>query len=122
MSPIMTVHRRVFIWHEGLRSCFLLLASLSFFTAGCQGRQSNVSTDPTNELPFGWVDIPAPDASVPPSTPIGGWALDDRGIREVRIFVDSHFVNVTPLNTDRPDVAKAYPSYARGSSKNAPQY
>jgi hypothetical protein len=24
----------------------------------------------------------------------------------------------TPLNTDRPDVAKAYPSYARGSSKH----
>lgn len=85
-------------------------------TAGCTRRQSNRALDPTNELPFGTVDGPAEGATVGIITNAGGWAVDDRGIREVRVYIDGRFVNATPLNTPRPDVAKAYPQYARGTN------
>jgi hypothetical protein len=80
--------------------------------AGCSRRQSNRALDPTNELPFGVVDGPAADSNVSMVANAGGWAVDDRGVREVRVFIDGRFVNATPLNTPRPDVAKAYPQYA----------
>ena len=83
--------------------------------AGCSRTSANRPLDPDNELPIGTVDAPADGARVPMAGPIAGWALDDRGIREVRIYVDGRFVNMTPLNTSRPDVAKAYPQYVHGS-------
>jgi hypothetical protein len=91
------------------------IAVAALALAGCNRRQTNRAIDPTNELPFGVVDGPKDGSAVPAVVTTGGWALDDRGIREVRIYVDGHFANVTPLNTPRPDVVKAYPQYARGS-------
>jgi hypothetical protein len=79
---------------------------------------TNRALDPANELPFGRVDIPAAGAQVPASITVGGWALDDRGIAEIRIYVDNHFSSTAPLNTDRADVSKAFPQYARGSDKH----
>jgi N-acetylmuramoyl-L-alanine amidase len=49
---------------------------------------------------------------------VGGWALDDRGVAEIRVYVDNHFATSTVLNTDRPDVSKAFPQYARGNDKH----
>ena len=83
---------------------------------GCARPQANHSVDPSNELPQGVVDGPTEGASVPLIVNAGGWAVDDRGVREVRLFVDGHFVNSSPLNTARPDVAKAFPQYARGNN------
>lgn len=71
--------------------------------------------DPTNAPPMGVIDEPANGATVPMSTVAGGWAIDDRGIREIRLYVDGHLANAIPLNTPRPDVAKAYPTYVRGN-------
>jgi hypothetical protein len=71
--------------------------------------------DPANELPFGAIDLPAPNAQVNAVTPIAGWALDDRGIREIRIYVDGRIVNHGGLINARPDVSKVYPQYARGT-------
>lgn len=81
-------------------------------SGGCRGRQTNRALDPSNELPWGHVDTPADGQHVGNEMNFGGWALDDRGIREVRVYIDGHFVNATPLNTDRPDVSKAFPQYA----------
>ena len=72
--------------------------------------------DPTNELPLGRIDSPVEGAQIASTVTIGGWALDDRGVRTVRVYIDGHFANETALNTDRPDVAKAYPQYARGAN------
>ena len=71
--------------------------------------------DPANAQPMGVIDVPADGATVPMTTIAGGWAIDDRGIREIRLYLDGHFVNSLPLNTRRPDVAKAYPGYVRGT-------
>jgi hypothetical protein len=80
-----------------------------------QGTQGSGVLDPTNELPIGTVDTPSEGAIVPMSTLAGGWAVDDRGIREIRLYVDGHFMSTTPLNTPRADVARIYPQYARGT-------
>ena len=84
--------------------------------AGCRLR-GNV-TDPANELPFGHIDAPAPGAEVKAETPVAGWALDDRGVTQIRVYVDSHLVNTGPLTMDRPDVSRQYPRYTRGNHRH----
>ena len=85
----------------------LLTATLA---AGC-GRSNGVE-DPANELPFGHVDVPVEGARVNAQTPIAGWALDDRGVREIRVYVDGHIINRGQLTDQRPDVSKEFPQYA----------
>ena len=46
---------------------------------------------------------------------VAGWALDDKGVKEVRVYIDGHFAESTPLNTPRPDVSKVFPQYANGN-------
>ena len=82
---------------------------------GSACRRTAGPLDPANELPFGALDLPAPNAQVGAVAPIAGWALDDRGIREIRVYVDGHIVNHGGLSNARPDVTKAFPQYARGS-------
>lgn len=68
--------------------------------------------DPANELPFGHVDQPVNGASVDAVGPVSGWALDDRGIAQIRVYVDGHIVNSGGLTDQRPDVSSAFPQYA----------
>jgi hypothetical protein len=87
--------------------------------SGCNpGSGTDGATDPANELPSGRVDLPLDGAQVAASVPVGGWALDDRGIKEVRLYVDGHFQIGVPLNTDRPDVSKAFPTYAKKGDRH----
>jgi len=65
----------------------------------------------TGEMPFGGVDLPKADAHVPRSFPVLGWALDDHGVREIRVFVDRVFNTVLPVNADRQDVRGQFPGY-----------
>lgn len=69
--------------------------------------------DANNELPFGKIDVPAEAARVPAQTPVSGWALDDIGIREIRLFVDGRFAGVAKVTQERPDIKMAYPNYWR---------
>jgi hypothetical protein len=70
--------------------------------------------DPANELPIGVVDTPAAGEVLRPGpTMVGGWAADDTGILEVRIYFDGRFVTRATPTVARPDVAKALPKYAR---------
>jgi hypothetical protein len=70
--------------------------------------------NPDNELPLGVVDIPrAGDVLKPGKTLVGGWALDDSGISEIRIYFDGHYKTSVRLNVPRPDVARQMPRYAR---------
>jgi hypothetical protein len=69
--------------------------------------------DRANELPFGHVDQPVAGATLPALSPVSGWALDDRDVREIRVYVDNHFINSGRPTQPRPDVSRAYPRYAR---------
>ena len=74
--------------------------------------------DPVNELPFGNVDLPAPGAELTALSPVSGWALDDRGIREIRLYIDGHLANTCRLTQARPDVSQIFPQYARGRHRH----
>jgi hypothetical protein len=82
---------------------------------GCSGGRV---PDAANELPFGNVDRPAPNAEVTALSPVAGWALDDRGIAEIRLYVDGHLANTCRLTVARPDVTQIFPKYARGRQRH----
>jgi hypothetical protein len=70
--------------------------------------------EPGNELPQGYVDAPKPgDVLQPGKTRVGGWALDDSGVAEVRIYFDGRYKASARLNVARPDVGRIHPRYAR---------
>ena len=97
-----------------VRRCARLLALVAALSlaASC----ADAGRDPRNELPFGVVDAPRPGDVVPPGRIlVGGWAMDDSAVDEILVYLDSHFAASTTLNVARPDVAKAFPQYARSS-------
>ncbi|MCX6546018.1 MAG: Ig-like domain-containing protein [Acidobacteria bacterium] len=86
-----------------------IAVALSSFLA-CGERVKN----PDNELPQGVVDTPkAGDVLKPGKTLVGGWAVDDSGVSEIRIYFDGHYKTSVRLGVPRPDVARAMPRYAR---------
>jgi hypothetical protein len=99
------------------------LAALAIAAAagGCgstAGSGGGKEPDPSNELPLGFVDMPSANAVVPPQFPAAGWALDDTGIAVVRLYVDGRYVASTHLETDRPDVTKAFPQYTAEGNRH----
>jgi hypothetical protein len=69
---------------------------------------------PDNELPIGVVDVPrAGDVLRPGPTIVGGWAVDDTRVVEIRVYFDGRFAARATPTVARPDVAKAMPAYAR---------
>jgi hypothetical protein len=95
----------------------VLMAALAL-SACSSGPATDGATDPANEIPFGWIDYPVNNATVGRAVPIAGWAIDDRGVREVRFYVDAHYQTAVQLNTDRPDVSKVYPAYAKRGDRH----
>ncbi len=99
------------------RSVVMAALLLALVAAAQCGREDkpDPALDPANELPFGRVDAPVEGAQVTAQTTVGGWAMDDTGIREVRLYIDGRYVASVQLNTNRPDVRKAYAQFARGT-------
>ncbi len=56
-----------------------------------------------------WLDQPADGAVVTGIVEVSGWAIDDRGISNIDLFVDNQFVAAADLNIPRYDVLQAYP-------------
>jgi len=92
------------------------VAAVLLLAAACSRSADPRDPDPKNELPFGYVDVPANGSTVRYQMAASGWALDDGGVSEVRIFLDNHFVARTTITEPRPDVMKAYPGFAHGSN------
>lgn len=90
-------------------------AALCVFALGCNRGASEGVLDPSNELPFGTIDQPLAKSQTGASTGVGGWAMDDREVREVRIYVDGRLAEVSTINTERPDVSKVFPQYAHAT-------
>ena len=91
------------------------LAAALALAFACNRGNTDTALDPANELPFGNVDVPVAKAQTGAQTTVGGWAMDDREVREVRVFVDGHFAEASKLNTARPDVSKVFPQYAHAT-------
>jgi hypothetical protein len=56
-----------------------------------------------------WLDQPADGAVVTGIVEVSGWAIDDRGVSEIDLYVDGAFVASADLNIPRYDVLQAYP-------------
>jgi len=97
-----------------------LIGALLLFSAACSSTGGTGPRDPSpkNELPFGYLDFPTNGAMVDREMAARGWALDDGTITAVRIYLDNHFIASTTLTEMRPDVSKAYASYAHGGDKH----
>jgi hypothetical protein len=91
----------------------VLIGLLLLCAASCSAARSE--PDPKNQLPFGWVDEPAAGSEVQRQVSTSGWALDDTGVAEVRVFLDDHFVARASITESRPDVTKTYPTFAHGN-------
>jgi len=74
-------------------------------------------TDTTDgEYPFGAFSTPVDGSSVASSIAVTGWALDDTGVSNVKIYRESgdslvYIGDATFVDGARPDIAAAYPYY-----------
>ncbi len=67
-----------------------------------------------NQPPFGVLDVPIADSSVHANgvLTVAGWALDDRRVEHVDVFIDGLLEREAVLGVNRPDVAAYYPNVA----------
>jgi hypothetical protein len=66
-----------------------------------------------NPVSLGFIDRPRPHTSVSSLFPVEGWAADESGVAEVRIFLDGRLAATVPTTASRPDVDAAFPQVAR---------
>lgn len=59
-----------------------------------------------------WIESPNSDEKVTNKLRVGGWALNDSGIKNINVYVDNQFIGSTTAKYDRTDIANAFPSYS----------
>ena len=71
-----------------------------------------------NQPPFGAVNVPIADSSVHANgvLVVAGWALDDRRVEHVDVFIDGLLEREAVLGVSRPDVAAYYPNVPDASN------
>ncbi len=64
----------------------------------------------SENIPFGYLDSPAPGQTISGTFNVYGWALDDGGsIQRVEIYLDGKYIGDAVYGDARPDVAHDYP-------------
>jgi hypothetical protein len=71
---------------------------------------------PERDPPFGVFETPIDNSNVAGSIPVTGWALDDRGLKSVKIYLlqgttAAYIGDAIFVEGARPDVAALYPDY-----------
>ena len=66
-----------------------------------------------NPATYGFIDIPAPNASVGPVITVSGWAADESGIAWIRLYADDQIIEHIPLAIPRPDVEAEFPQFTK---------
>jgi hypothetical protein len=79
-----------------------------FVALGSCNREATISR---SALPFGSVDLPAPNSTVRGPLQVAGWALADQPIREVSVYIDGKYLTAASTKMARPDVVLAKPDY-----------
>ncbi len=83
----------------------------TFYTA-FEWDEANVSPLGEKDPPFGNYDTPLDNSTVESSIPVTGWALDDVGIDNVKIYNGLTYIgDAVFVEGARPDVETAYPDY-----------
>src|SRR5262245_33770930 len=101
------------------QSLALLLAAVAIGCGGTPAAPATPGPNLQNEIPFGFVDQPTAGAGVQrPVVMMYGWALDDKGVVEIRVYLDRRFVGRTTLTEARPDVTGSFPTYSQGNDRH----
>ena len=71
-----------------------------------------------NQPPFGAINVPLPDSSIHANgvLAVSGWALDDRRVDHVDVFIAGLLEREAVLGVNRPDVAAYYPNVPGATS------
>ncbi len=109
---MLRMRRFIIRYSPGLGVAAVLFASACDNASGTPPRSF---LHPINHEPLGVFDVPLDGTTVPSSITVAGWAADDRGIREVRVFVDGHPAALAGFNLVRPDVSAAHPRARHGT-------
>jgi hypothetical protein len=83
---------------------YLILGSLATVAAEAAWLDANLA-------PFGYLDTPRPDEPVGGTITVAGWALDNRGIASVALWVDGVRAAELSYGRSRPDVCIVWPGY-----------
>lgn len=104
---------------HGIRAilvCLIAVAGIGVLGATAAPRLTRAlftrDTGP-NTASIGYLDWPKPLASVSSVFTVEGWAADDDGVVEVRIYVDRDRAVVVRPSIARPDVDALFPHVAR---------
>ncbi|MGA2741287.1 MAG: hypothetical protein ABSG65_28090 [Bryobacteraceae bacterium] len=87
----------------------LLALPLVLAAAGCRSEGGREA------LPFGVMDGPRSGEALQGIVEVRGWALSEDGIRQAIVYVDRNYAVAARLGISRPDVAKAFPTFAHGA-------
>jgi hypothetical protein len=66
-----------------------------------------------NRPSVGFIDLPTAGSTVDPLVPVSGWAVDESGIKAVRIYFDDELMATVTLVLARPDVDLAFPQFTK---------
>jgi hypothetical protein len=86
-----------------------LSAAVLLFCAGC----TDPAAAPDNPPSVGSIDVPKARASVSSQFVVSGWAADESGVAQVRIYLDDKLVATPKLTVARPDVDRVFPAAQR---------
>lgn len=91
--------------HAAVRArAYLILGGLSTVAAEAAALDQQLP-------PFGWLDQPAADQQLTGSATVVGWALDNKGVTGVELWVDGALQSALAYGGARPDVCLVWPGY-----------
>jgi hypothetical protein len=104
---------KIKIYQEELMNKSFLILSILLAYVLCWGSQGYIKN---GTAPFGSFDTPVDGSTVSSSIPVTGWALDDVGVENVKIYREDagiliYIGDAVFVEGVRPDVAQAYPNY-----------
>jgi len=100
---------------EGEHSLRVILTDTTGQTTTLGPRTVTLVRD-ANKAPFGVIDGPTEMTSSEGPLSIHGWALDDAGVSDVRVFIDNQSIGSAVRGYPRPDVRAAFPSMPNAES------
>ena len=62
--------------------------------------------------PYMWIDEPIANSTTKGDVKVRGWAINQSGIQEVKIYINNTYIGNASIGKSRPDVKNVYPKYS----------
>jgi hypothetical protein len=90
---------------------YMILGSLSTVATEAQWLRDNTPA-------FGSLDAPSGNTPVSGNVNVYGWAMDNKGVSQVRMIIDGGTPMSLSYGSSRPDVCKVWPGYSACANNN----